>query len=152
MSKMGPYGKMKTDVDKWLSKDPLIKKSTPTHVALKPTSPDLKVKSSSTDPKKVKKWGFLSKPGEGGQNIVVGGVGVESKHAKGSAIRVQPTKPGEWSGTTVIQGEGKVGKFGIGGRYDTSSKKFSPWVSFKSSISSLVKRKKQKPKDFGYKY
>ena len=38
---MGPHekNKLKKDVDKWLSKDPLIKESMPTHVGVKPKKP-----------------------------------------------------------------------------------------------------------------
>ncbi len=154
---MGPHGKnkLKKDVDKWLSKDPLIKKSTPTHVGVKPKKPNLHLDKSGDNggDKGIHISGFLEPPNSqtGESNITVG-VGTSNA----SYVRIQEMDPEQWkyfSGNNEVKVKAPISKdvnLGVRAEFNKNKKTVSPYVEVKTSISNLLKKKKNKPKDFGY--
>ncbi len=154
---MGPHekNKLKKDVDKWLSKDPLIKESMPTHVGVKPKKPNLHLDKSgdSGSDKGIHVGGFLEPPsGETGESNITVGVGTSNV----SYTRIQPTKKNKYfSGSNEIKASVPINKdlsLGIRTEFNKNKKTVGPYVKFKTSISNLFKKKKNKSKDFGYPY
>ncbi len=154
---MGPHEekKLQKSVNKWFGKDRLIKESKFTHKPIKPKKPNLNLDKNKdkNGGGKVNVSGFIEPPSNttGEDNATIG-VGTSNI----SFTRIQPTKKNPYfSGTNELKATMPVNKklsVGIRSEFNKNKKTINPHVSFKSSISNLFKKKKNKPKDFGYKH